>query len=158
MEYIFQDIESILVMNSDNGDINRYDGSKHKVTIREESIYSENDEQEIRNTMKIRGLDCELKVIIGKCKRDEELEELKFDAYVYSRHGDIYNKWWLQKRTNGNKSLPLKVNSILRFDEEDSLTLVYSRCNDNTMTQQRIELMQYIGGQTHIICETHNYR
>ena len=109
--------------------------------IFEEFIYSENNEQRIRDTTKIRGEDYELKVIIGKCKRDEELEEWNFDAYLYSCHGDIYDKWWLQNRFNGKKSLHIKVNYQLRFDKEDSPTLVYSRCNDNTMTQQGRELM-----------------
>ncbi len=59
-------------MNSDDGDINQYDYSKHKMIIFEEFIYSENNEQRIRDTTKIRGEYYELKVIIGKCKRDEE--------------------------------------------------------------------------------------
>ena len=79
-------------MNSTDVDINRYDVSKNKVVIFEDITNDEINEHGIRNTMKIRGQDYELKVIIGKCKRDEELEEWKFDAYVYSRYGDIYNK------------------------------------------------------------------
>ena len=74
--------------------------------IFEEFIYNENNKQGIRDAMKVRGKEYELKLIVDKCKRDEELEEWKFDAYIYSCHGDIYDKWWLRNRTNG-KSLYL---------------------------------------------------
>ena len=155
MEYAFKDTEAIHVIDITDDDINRYDVSKNKVVIFDNINNDEINDCGILNTMKIRGQDYELKVIIGKRRSDEELDEWKFDAYVYSRHGDIYDKWWFQNRTKEKKYLPIKVKNQPRFDEDDLLTLVYGRCNDNTMTQQGRELMRYIGGQTHIICETH---
>ena len=50
----------------------------------------------------------------------------------------------------GKKPLPIKVKYDPRFNKDDPLILIYSWYNDNTMTQQGRELIQYIGGQTHI--------
>ena len=66
MENAFQDIESMHVIHSDYGDFNRCDCTKPKMIIFEEFIYHENNEQRIKDTIKISDQECELKVIVGQ--------------------------------------------------------------------------------------------
>ena len=147
---IFDGINEIIVL-SQYDDINEINFDTHECVIFEH-IPHENglyfDDILILNE----GETYELRLIMTI----NFLSDIKYNSQVYSRHGGVFKKWWLQEKIGKNKKFPTQIDGSVEFNKDSSVTVAYIRLHNNNILQKiSSELLQYIGGQSHMICHKH---
>ena len=87
---------SIHVVNDgyDSDDIN---SSTYDCIIFEHSCYQNVEENTYDNIAVFDGMQYELRMV--QCIT--MLSDLKYDSYIYFRHGGCHSKWWYQEKING---------------------------------------------------------
>ena len=85
------------------------------------------------------------------------ISDVKYDAKVYSRHGGCHSKWWYQERSlwhGYNNPIQCDFNSQGIY-ENGTLIAVYIKHSTKYLEEIGKSLLEYIGGQNHIICGKH---
>ena len=146
------DFSSIYIVNEDY-DSDGIDSSVHDCIIFENSYYQNSIEEKFDNEATFNERKYELRLIL--CIN--QLSDISYDAYIYSRHGGSHSKWWYQEKIKG-KGNTIPIQSDCHSPQLIGHGIyygVYIQCKTSHIGDVGKELMQYIGGQTHIICATH---
>ena len=81
-----------------------------------------------------------------------EIDELNYSSEVFSRHGGQHCNWFYQHR---NDYYCREWVDNPSFRENGKRIFIYCRKVSQKMEDVNRELMKYIGGQTHIVCDVH---
>ncbi len=90
----------------------------------------------------------ELRAVVGV-----EPNNVKYNAYIFSRHGGLHKGWWYQGR---NDEIPTKSHEeVPRTKANYKNMLCYIRTREVDCSSANIQFLKYIGGQSHVICKEH---
>ena len=155
---VFVDIEQVLfidLMRNDGNDTLEQQLSEQNIDvlmIKDVLIihpFYINADGPVEERLVLHDITFELRVIC----RTWSLGGNKWDGEVYSRHGEMYQSWWYQKRNN---SLPCHSEMTLdSLDDEHAYVLAYVKVTDIDIESLRNKFLKYLGGQSHVKCEEH---
>ena len=64
--------------------------------------------------------------------------------------------WWLQKRNNNEKFIPIQIDTHPITSSDAKSIAVYVQNKTESLQKYSHNILHYIGGQTHAICDVHN--
>ena len=141
----------VYVTSSDNIDNLDIDSDNHECVILEHQFL--NDEESFFDKCTFDGKEYELRAIVSINHDDNSMT--KYTGCLFSRHGGYHSKWWAQTRNN-NRSIPYQIDGKPQLPSGAESIFVYVKSKDISVQKYSRDILQYIGGQTHAICNTHS--
>ena len=89
------DFYSMYIVN-ETYDSDYINSSMHNCTILEHSCYQNLEEHTYDNIAYFEGMQYELRMV--QCAT--MLLDIRYDSYIYFRHGGCHFKWWYQEKIN----------------------------------------------------------
>ena len=77
-----------------------------------------------------------------------------YKAEVYSRHGNNFEKWWYQHRSQKHSTCSNKEPAIDK--QNHTYTVSYVKLYNFDEQSNKRKLLKLLGGQCHVICATHD--
>ena len=147
------DVNHVFCINLANGD----DGDDLDERIQNEDDLNQNkiiivfpvySYDELNHTLIIDDIHFELRCVLSTW----DIENNKWNAEMYSRHGNHFNSWWYQER---HDYIPRQSNLPQSLPENRPYTLIYVRLEAIDISSHRNEFLKSLGGQFHVQCNEH---
>ena len=110
------------------------------------------------DTKTIGDAEFELRFICGTCeyesrrRRTQEIR-IKWDGFMYSRHGgNVHKNWWYFSRFD---KIALQYTGAFDFQSYNKVTLAYVRIRRPRLEEYKKEFMSFIGGKKNLYCHKH---
>ena len=151
--------ENIFIVDCDMGDntqtyhelINNHDVLLYQGFQISNGVYPE-------DVKTIRDKEYELRFICGtreyesRRRRSQEIR-MKWDGFIYARHGgQVHQKWWYYRRFD---NISIQHTGPFDFESYNKVTLAYVRKSRPSIEEYKKEFMTYIGGKKNLYCHKH---
>ena len=98
----------------------------------------------------------ELRVIA--CVSQDTASTTKYSGIFISRHGGCHSGWWLQNRGKGKgNQIPIQIDELPSLPQDSTVLAVYVQNTSTSLKKYGYDLLRFIGGQTHAICDHHDH-
>jgi len=153
-EHIFAGIESVLCIDHSifDGELDEVvDVEQHQIIIIDEY---EDQEPDLQLSYEFGDVEYELRVILNITwlRTRRGIPTGKWDGNIYSRHGDTFTSWWVQRRDD---YLSQHFVGTPIHEPNQCYTFVYVKAQKIDVRSLGLDFLTYIGGQKHLLCHEH---
>jgi hypothetical protein len=118
----------------------------------EDAVSEDDGEVGLRDKFEVHGIHYELRFVA--LIQHDFINDTKYKAEVYMRHGESHCGWWYQNR-NDHMCIQSSTPPTIRCDRKN--IVVYVQVHNIDVPAMNADFLKYLGGQAHVNCNAHKF-